>query len=90
MPIIMRAARELLWFKDSSNSYTKRTSLRREAYPTVLDWLHDICPSQNQSLQYLIQLFPFLNWIKHYNLQWLVGDLVAGINPERPQASSHL
>lgn len=28
---------------------------------------------------YLISLFPFLTWIHHYNLIWLIGDLIAGI-----------
>lgn len=62
--------------------------MHREADPTVLNWLKDVCPSRSQSLHYLIQLFPFLNWIKYYNLQWLVGDLIAGIHPEWPQTTS--
>jgi hypothetical protein len=28
-------------------------------------------------------LFPFLNWINHYNLQWLVGDVIAGMESPR-------
>ncbi|GMM53013.1 sulfate permease [Starmerella bacillaris] len=28
---------------------------------------------------YLISLFPFLQWIYRYNLTWLYGDLIAGI-----------
>ncbi|KAJ5245923.1 hypothetical protein N7468_000906 [Penicillium chermesinum] len=36
-------------------------------------------PSGRQVLNYLIGLFPFLNWIRRYNVQWLMGDLVAGI-----------
>jgi sodium-independent sulfate anion transporter 11 len=27
----------------------------------------------------LISLYPFLTWISNYNLQWLFGDMVAGI-----------
>lgn len=52
----------------------------RDSDPTVLDWLNEVCPSGSQLLQYFVRLFPFLNWICHYNLQWLVGDLIAGMS----------
>jgi sodium-independent sulfate anion transporter 11 len=29
--------------------------------------------------RYLRSLFPFLDWIFHYNLTWLFGDVVAGV-----------
>jgi hypothetical protein len=28
-------------------------------------------------LAYLKSLFPFLQWLPRYNLQWLIGDLIA-------------
>lgn len=46
--------------------------------PLVLDYLHELLPSGKQLYAYLLSLFPFLSWIGHYNLQWLIGDLVAG------------
>lgn len=50
-----------------------------EPEPTSIEWIREITPSPRQLLDYLISLFPFLNWIGRYNLQWLMGDLVAGI-----------
>ncbi|KAI9369210.1 sulfate transporter family-domain-containing protein [Aspergillus egyptiacus] len=50
-----------------------------EPEPTVAEWLSEITPSWEQVSLYFYRLFPFLSWIMHYNLQWLIGDLVAGI-----------
>ncbi|KAJ5157038.1 uncharacterized protein N7482_008138 [Penicillium canariense] len=50
-----------------------------EPEPTSVEWIREITPSGKQLLNYLIGLFPFLNWIGRYNMQWLYGDLVAGI-----------
>ncbi|KAJ5758200.1 uncharacterized protein N7511_006894 [Penicillium nucicola] len=50
-----------------------------EPEPTTFDWIRETTPSGRQFVQYLINLFPFLTWISNYNLQWLYGDLVAGI-----------
>ena len=50
-----------------------------EPEPTSIDWIREVTPSFSQLVDYLIGLFPFLNWIGRYNLQWFVGDLVAGI-----------
>lgn len=50
-----------------------------EPEPTSVEWIREVAPSGRQVLNYFISLFPFLNWIGRYNLQWLFGDLVAGI-----------
>jgi len=50
-----------------------------EPEPTSLDWIREILPSGRQLGRYFINLFPFLTWISNYNLQWLYGDLIAGI-----------
>lgn len=50
-----------------------------EDEPTALEWLQSITPSGQQIAHYFIRLFPFLQWITRYNLQWLIGDLVAGL-----------
>ncbi|KAK2765332.1 Sulfate permease 2 [Arachnomyces sp. PD_36] len=50
-----------------------------EDEPTSAEWLLELVPSPRQLADYLWSLFPFLNWILHYNVQWLIGDLVAGI-----------
>jgi hypothetical protein len=49
-----------------------------EEPPLVLDYLNNLIPSGKELYEYLLSLFPFLSWIGHYNLQWLIGDLVAG------------
>ncbi|KAL4898224.1 sulfate transporter family-domain-containing protein [Aspergillus ambiguus] len=50
-----------------------------EPEPTSAEWLKEITPSPRALGQYALSLFPFLTWITRYNLQWLFGDLVAGI-----------
>ncbi|KAF3063795.1 Sulfate permease 2 [Daldinia childiae] len=50
-----------------------------EQQPTSAEWLSEITPSGRDILSYFKSLFPFLSWIGFYNLQWFVGDLVAGI-----------
>ncbi|EAQ93642.1 hypothetical protein CHGG_01877 [Chaetomium globosum CBS 148.51] len=50
-----------------------------EEPPLVTDYLKSLIPSGQELYEYSLSLFPFLSWIGHYNLQWLLGDLVAGI-----------
>lgn len=50
-----------------------------EPEPTSIEWIHEITPTGPQIGRYLINLFPFITWIGNYNLQWLWGDLIAGI-----------
>jgi hypothetical protein len=49
-----------------------------EEQPTTMEFLEEITPTGKDILQYLRSLFPFLNWIFFYNMQWFIGDLVAG------------
>ncbi|CAK7564260.1 MAG: hypothetical protein SEPTF4163_002147 [Sporothrix epigloea] len=50
-----------------------------EEPPRTVDALTSLIPSGKDIVDYAISLFPFLQWIGHYNTQWLIGDLVAGI-----------
>ncbi|KXT15073.1 hypothetical protein AC579_1506 [Pseudocercospora musae] len=50
-----------------------------EEEPTATEWLRSVIPGARDLLQYFYNLFPFTHWIGRYNLQWLAGDLVAGI-----------
>ncbi|OQE44984.1 hypothetical protein PENCOP_c002G05112 [Penicillium coprophilum] len=50
-----------------------------EHEPTVGDWFRGHTPTTPQIRRYIWGLFPFLHWIGYYNVQWLIGDLVAGI-----------
>lgn len=49
-----------------------------EQEPTALEWLSKFTPSFTAFKHYLRSLFPFLDWIFHYNLTWLFGDIIAG------------
>lgn len=50
-----------------------------EEEPTVWEWIKDTAPNGKDMAVYGRNLFPFTRWIGRYNLQWLSGDLVAGI-----------
>ncbi|CAI7622573.1 unnamed protein product [Penicillium glandicola] len=50
-----------------------------EPEPTSVEWIREITPSGAQLGRYFLNLFPFITWIGNYNLQWLFGDMVAGI-----------
>ena len=50
-----------------------------ESPPTTKEWLRDQAPDGPAMVRYARSLFPFLNWIGHYNPLWLAGDVVAGI-----------
>lgn len=52
-----------------------------ELQPTSGEWLAEVTPSGQEIANYFKSLFPFLSWIGFYNLQWFLGDLVAGILP---------
>lgn len=54
-----------------------------EHEPTVGDWCRGHTPTAPQVRRYIWSLFPFLHWIGYHNVQWLIGDLVAGENPRR-------
>lgn len=49
-----------------------------EQPPTTSEWLTSGAPSTDDVVDYIKSLFPFLSWIRFYNVQWLLGDLVAG------------
>lgn len=63
---------ESVFSVDSSDSYI-------EEEPTALEWIRSVLPNGRELLGYLRSLFPFTSWILRYNVQWLFGDLVAGI-----------
>ena len=51
-----------------------------EDEPTAKEWIQDTLPSGPEFREYCYSLFPFLHWIGRYNVQWLIGDLVAGMS----------
>ncbi|WVN88167.1 uncharacterized protein L203_103368 [Cryptococcus depauperatus CBS 7841] len=47
---------------------------------SVVTWAKSKTPAVgNEMKEYLLSLFPFLQWVPRYNFTWLVGDLIAGI-----------
>ncbi|KAG8526970.1 uncharacterized protein KY384_008399 [Bacidia gigantensis] len=50
-----------------------------EDEPTAYEWISKITPTGRTLTNWLWNLFPFIHWIGRYNLQWLAGDMVAGI-----------
>jgi sodium-independent sulfate anion transporter 11 len=59
------------------SSTTSDTYVEEE--PRSIDWIKSVTPTRRTWINYVISLFPFLHWIDRYNLQWLAGDLVAGM-----------
>lgn len=49
-----------------------------EREPTSGEWIQDLIPGWHDFVTYTRSLFPFTYWIGRYNLQWFIGDLVAG------------
>ncbi|MCJ1463643.1 Sulfate permease 2, partial [Pseudocyphellaria aurata] len=50
-----------------------------EEAPTALEWIKHVTPGPRDLGHWAYSLFPFTHWITRYNLQWLSGDLIAGI-----------
>lgn len=49
-------------------------------YVSSYDWLRDLVQSPgSRAVDYLDSIFPFTKWILSYNLQWFIGDLIAGL-----------
>lgn len=61
-----------------------------EEEPTALEWIKHVTPTPRGIGLWAYQLFPFTHWITRYNLQWLSGDLIAGMYPWREIQSESL
>ena len=51
-----------------------------EEEPTFKEWVKESLPTGQGAIQYVKALFPFTQWILHYNLIWFMGDFIAGNN----------
>jgi sodium-independent sulfate anion transporter 11 len=49
-----------------------------EREPTAKEYLSSFQPTVGGLKSYFHGLFPFVSWIFHYNLTWLLGDVIAG------------
>jgi sodium-independent sulfate anion transporter 11 len=61
---------------DDSAFYDDGSYIEEE--PSVREALLELFPTIGGIGRYLRELFPFLGWIFHYNLTWLLGDFIAG------------
>ncbi len=50
-----------------------------EEQPTTAEWIREMAPSGPDVFDSMKSLLPFLSWLGHYNVQWALGDLVAGV-----------
>lgn len=50
-----------------------------EKEPTIGEVFREIAPSAAGVQHYFRSLFPFWNWIFHYNYKWGLGDFIAGV-----------
>ncbi|KAI1274513.1 sulfate permease [Xylaria sp. FL0933] len=63
----------------ASNLQARSVDPYYETEPTVKEYLLEHRPTLAGVGRYFYSLFPFLQWIFHYNFTWLFGDVVAGI-----------
>lgn len=61
-----------------------------EEEPGAVDWIKEVTPSFRDVGRYFYNLFPFIHWIGRYNLQWLIGDLIAGMYLNGHQVNKEL
>ena len=50
-----------------------------EEEPTTAEWFRENAPNGQTIVRYARSLFPIINWLPYYNMQWFFGDLVAGV-----------
>lgn len=63
----------------SAATSLESVELYEEEDVTVKEWLQEtLVPSKDGVLNYFRSLFPFWSWIFHYNVIWLIGDVIAG------------
>lgn len=50
-----------------------------EEDPTVEEWMREHKPTAKGTWNFVLGLFPFINWMGRYNRIWFVGDVIAGV-----------
>lgn len=64
-------------FEQIARETMGETYLEEDA--SVAEWFRDLVPSSHGVAEYVRELFPCAKWVRRYNLQWLLGDAIAGI-----------
>lgn len=49
-----------------------------EEDPSVAEWFQGLVPSSEGVAEYVRDLFPSAQWVRRYNVHWLMGDVIAG------------
>ncbi|KAJ8118884.1 hypothetical protein OPT61_g209 [Boeremia exigua] len=73
--------------RDPSTTKTSLEQIARETMnqtyyeddPSVTDWVRGLVPSSAGVAEYVTELFPSAQWVRRYNLHWLLGDAIAGV-----------
>lgn len=73
-----QAQKDAITRGESTYSVSTATTYVEEE-PRTIEWIKDLFPNGRDMATYFRNLFPFTRWIGRYNVQWLMGDLVAGI-----------
>ena len=50
-----------------------------EQEPSVNEWIKELAPTREGTLNYIQSLFPSSSWIRRYCGRWLLGDFIAGL-----------
>lgn len=45
---------------------------------SVAEWFRGLVPSSAGVAEYVSELFPSAQWVRRYNVHWLLGDVIAG------------
>jgi sodium-independent sulfate anion transporter 11 len=48
--------------------------------PSVAEWFRGLVPSSAGVAEYVSELFPSAQWVRRYNVHWLMGDVIAGMS----------
>lgn len=69
--------------QQTDNSQSTTSDLQHakhlEVEPDVGQVIKELVPSQNGAINYIKGLFPFIQWMPRYNLQWFLGNGIAGL-----------
>ncbi|KAJ3395754.1 hypothetical protein CcCBS67573_g07670 [Chytriomyces confervae] len=58
-------------------SYTQKPPTQQQEIRAAVSLAFKNLP--RSSANHLYSIFPILNWIRRYNLQWFIGDVIAGV-----------
>jgi sodium-independent sulfate anion transporter 11 len=67
------------YFNASAQERRNQTAfLEQIARETINQTYRDLVPSSAGVAEYVSDLFPSAQWVRRYNMHWLMGDVIAG------------